>query len=124
MKSLFHPELDKLDKTYRKAKFKTKHNKVLVSKRWQKIRQEVFRAYGKSCMSCKGTENIHVYHLHYSTLGKERVEDLIPLCSKCHLIITKAKGRMSAPKKEALRLMEMFREIEEEDKYIASLWER
>jgi len=116
--------LEDLDTAYRKAKFKPKHRKVLNSPQWKKTREKVFRFYGEKCLSCNSQEKVQVHHLHYSTMGKERVKDLIPLCSKCHWIITKAKGRMSAPKKEALRLIDVFREVEKEDRYIASLWER
>lgn len=62
----------------------------LKSKRWQAKREQVFRHYGKRCYACRMAPRIlHVHHLTYERLGREKIGDLIPLCVPCHREVTR-----------------------------------
>lgn len=66
---------------------KIRHKKELLSDEWQEKRKEVFEKYGKQCIECGSTDNIHVHHLVYKKgrhVWEYGVDELIPLCKKCH----------------------------------------
>lgn len=66
---------------------KKQHAKELASPKWKKKREEVFERYGKQCVECGSTKNIQVHHLIYRKghhLWEYNVDELIPLCKKCH----------------------------------------
>lgn len=66
---------------------KKQHEKELASPKWKKKREEVFERYGKQCVECGSTKNIQVHHLIYRKghhLWEYNVDELIPLCKKCH----------------------------------------
>ena len=69
---------------------KKQHVKELASPKWKKKREEVFERYGKQCVECGSTKNIQVHHLIYRKghhLWEYNVDELIPLCKKCHQTI-------------------------------------
>lgn len=66
---------------------KKQHVKELASPKWKKKREEVFERYGKQCVECGSTKNIQVHHLIYRKghhLWDYSVDELLPLCKKCH----------------------------------------
>ena len=66
---------------------KKQHAKELASPKWKEKREEVFERYGKQCVECGSTKNIQVHHLIYRKghhLWEYNVDELIPLCKKCH----------------------------------------
>lgn len=66
---------------------KKQHVKELASPKWKKKREEVFERYGKQCVECGSTKNIQVHHLIYRKghhLWEYNIDELIPLCKKCH----------------------------------------
>lgn len=66
---------------------KKQHAKELASPKWKKKREEVFERYGKQCVECGSTKNIQVHHLIYRKghhLWDYSVDELLPLCKKCH----------------------------------------
>lgn len=66
---------------------KKQHEKELASPKWKKKMEEVFERYGKQCVECGSTKNIQVNHLIYRKghhLWEYNVNELIPLCKKCH----------------------------------------
>lgn len=66
---------------------KKQHAKELSSPKWKEKREEVFERYGKQCVECGSTKNIQVHHLIYRNghhLWEYNVNELIPLCKKCH----------------------------------------
>jgi len=70
------------------------YRKYLRSKKWAKKRNECFAYYGKRCRACgKTTGPIQVHHMDYSRLGNESMQDIIPLCIKCHREVTKIYRR-------------------------------
>lgn len=66
---------------------KKQHAKELASPKWKKKREEVFERYGKQCVECGSTKNIQVHHLIYRKghhLWDYSVDELLPVCKKCH----------------------------------------
>ena len=53
----------------------------LQSDHWRSVKS---RFEGVPCVCCGATEKIELHHVTYCRLGKERDEDLRPLCSECH----------------------------------------
>lgn len=70
------------------------YKKELLSPQWKKKREEVFERYGKQCVECGSTDNIQVHHLVYRKgrhIWEYDVDELIPLCRKCHEKISNDK---------------------------------
>ena len=68
----------------------------MKSKRWRDFKDKVFKAKGRVCSVCGTTDGIiNVHHLHYRTLGRERLQDVRVLCHNCHKNIDfqKKKGK-------------------------------
>lgn len=40
-----------------------------------------------------GAEDVHLHHLTYERLGRERLSDLLPLCRKCHQMVHELERR-------------------------------
>ena len=62
------------------------YDRYMRSKSWQIKRQKFLAHYNCQCVLCGSKEHLHVHHLHYKTLGKEGVEDVIVCCRRCHFI--------------------------------------
>lgn len=66
----------------------------IASERWARKRTQVFAHYGKRCWACRTMRGpIHVHHLSYANLGREPMNDLIPLCMQCHREVTRIYKR-------------------------------
>jgi 5-methylcytosine-specific restriction endonuclease McrA len=65
--------------------------RYLASKTWAARRARYFRTHEKMCRACGARSGprraIHLHHLTYERLGKERNADLLPLCKTCHLAV-------------------------------------
>ncbi len=62
---------------------------VLASGPWKKLRLEVIRAQKWRCARCDAfggatKPTLELHHLHYDTLGRETVADVVALCKVCH----------------------------------------
>lgn len=64
---------------------KTFYHKYLKSPQWAAKRELYFSRFGRYCKAC-GTAYgpIQLHHMTYDRLGRERLSDLVALCSKCH----------------------------------------
>ena len=62
----------------------SKYKKYLRSPEWKKKKLALFKKRGYKCERCGRTKKLHVHHLHYRTIYKERQKDLKILCAKCH----------------------------------------
>ena len=61
------------------------YREYLASEAWERVKQH-YRASGRpqSCRGC-GCPRAQLHHRHYRRVGgRERPEDLIPLCGGCH----------------------------------------
>lgn len=65
---------------------KIDYKEYLKTPHWRKTRNKALKHYGKHCYLCGSTEHIVIHHNSYKNIGHEKMEDLIPLCNKCHAI--------------------------------------
>lgn len=56
----------------------------LQSAKWVRKRQESLERFGHRCGVCYSDGRLAVHHRTYERCGDELVEDLIPLCERCH----------------------------------------
>ena len=61
-----------------------KYLKYLKSKKWATKKNIILAIKGHKCAICGDTENIDVHHLTYERIFNEDIEDLEPVCRKCH----------------------------------------
>ena len=65
-----------------------KYEEYIHSLRWEMKRQEAFRHWGRICPVCgKVHVVLDVHHLSYARLGKEEMNDLLPVCRWHHKVI-------------------------------------
>ena len=65
-----------------------KYEEYIHSLRWEMKRQEAFRHWGRVCPVCgKASGVMDIHHLSYSRLGKEEMDDLLPVCRWHHKVI-------------------------------------
>lgn len=63
------------------------YNEYIASPAWKIKRVQALERTGYKCEECgmsKYTVKLEVHHLHYDRFKKERPEDLIVVCEKCH----------------------------------------
>jgi len=59
--------------------------KYLASDQWNEIKAAIITKRGYKCEKCGSTKWIQLHHKNYDfELGKEKAEELILLCNKCH----------------------------------------
>ena len=60
-------------------------------KHWAHVRRIALLRDGKACRSCwksaKDGHSIECHHRHYNNWGRERPEDVVILCDRCHDLI-------------------------------------
>lgn len=85
------------------------YNRYIASPQWKKIRSKLIEeTYSTDCPDqieihgnyrCQKCEwffsknSLEVHHLHYNNLGRERREDLIVVCHKCHVKLDNDRAR-------------------------------
>jgi len=62
------------------------YSKYLRSKHWREFRLEVIEAADNHCAICYSKGYLRVHHNNYERLGKERLSDVVVLCSGCHAL--------------------------------------
>jgi len=73
---------------------KEEHHKYINSPIWKRKRAEAYAHHGRACAACGSTEDLQMHHISYLNLsrkgpGKEKMEDLIPLCGHHHDLVHK-----------------------------------
>lgn len=57
---------------------------------WKAVRVKRLKLDGFKCEKCGSTEVLQVHHRTYQNWGgQEKMEDLITLCKKCHMLLHK-----------------------------------
>lgn len=85
------------------------YQKYLKSHAWQVKRQQVFNYYGKRCYACKTRVGpIQVHHLTYEHLGRERLDEVRPLCVRCHREVTALHWKMGKRKFTGRQVFAVF----------------
>ena len=59
------------------------YEQYINSRKWLVRRAFVLFMSERRCADC-GARASHVHHVTYRRLGKELLDDLVPLCSACH----------------------------------------
>lgn len=59
------------------------YKQYLLSPEWRQKRLKILQR-DKCCRACKSESWLQVHHLHYWNIYKEKDEDLLVLCYKCH----------------------------------------
>jgi hypothetical protein len=62
-----------------------KYHKYLQSEEWANIKLDLYDNRGKACEICANTHKLQVHHIHYDNIFNEEPDDLIILCSRCHM---------------------------------------
>lgn len=60
------------------------YGEYLLSKWWKQKRAQKLKSVGSQCEKCHAKKSLHVHHLNYDRLGRERHSDLQVLCKRCH----------------------------------------
>ena len=66
------------------------YHAYLSSKAWSRKRDRVIRRDKGSCRTCGVSTHLEVHHRTYARVGRERMGDLITLCSSCHSAVTRS----------------------------------
>lgn len=59
------------------------YREYLKSDHWKCLRKKAVETWGDRCCSCS-VPRVDVHHLRYGNLFDVTVEDLLPLCRRCH----------------------------------------
>ena len=61
------------------------YRKYIKSKAWRNLRKVVLERDKYACQKCLATgKPLHVHHLNYNRVGREKLTDLISVCEDCH----------------------------------------
>lgn len=63
---------------------KQKYKVYLKSAHWKQLRLKILLRDNYKCRLCGNSSKLEVHHLTYNNKGKENLDDLITVCSKCH----------------------------------------
>lgn len=61
-----------------------RYQAYLRSKAWRIFRSAIVVERGAKCEKCSATKQLHVHHVTYERLGRERPEDVLVVCKPCH----------------------------------------
>lgn len=73
-KPIYCPDTQETAKTY---------TKYLLTQHWQNIRKQKLEL-NPICEKCGSSQKLNIHHQSYRGLGKEKINNLITLCEKCH----------------------------------------
>lgn len=65
-------------------KYWRSYKEYLQSEWWKKKKFKKLKSVGFRCQQCSAKRELQTHHLHYKSLGRERLEDLRVLCKACH----------------------------------------
>ena len=65
------------------------YSAYLRSPKWYRIRKKVLKRDSYQCIGCGASRKLQVHHKNYKNIGKEKLDDLITLCARCHFIFHK-----------------------------------
>ncbi|WP_158611382.1 HNH endonuclease [Mangrovimonas spongiae] len=70
-----------------------KYHEYLTSDTWKSIREKVKKRDNFLCQECKLKKAEEVHHLNYDNVFNEKMEDLISVCSECHMELHKKEKK-------------------------------
>lgn len=78
-----------------------KYKAYLLSKEWKAKREKILTRDKFKCRYCSSKKNLHVHHLTYKRIYKEKPSDLITACKRCH---NRLHGRYTFKEKAIIAL--------------------
>lgn len=78
----------------RKAKYQKPptYAAYMQSNEWRAFKVEYWKTHDRKCAACGSSDRMCIHHVHYGYLGREREEDLVPLCWDCHVELHEEYG--------------------------------
>jgi 5-methylcytosine-specific restriction endonuclease McrA len=61
-----------------------RYQEYMQSDKWKHRRSKYFETHERKCRACSSTARIQLHHKTYVRLEKERDQDLVALCWRCH----------------------------------------
>lgn len=80
-------------KTEQKKNKSTPYYAYINSKEWEAKKKDYYSRHFKICAICSSIKRINLHHATYREFGKEKDEDLVPLCSGCHSELHRTRGK-------------------------------
>ena len=80
-------QLKKIKESQQKRKNKKNYYDYIKSKQWFRLRKAYISTYGNICQICESNDGVHLHHMTYKRLTKEKDTDLLFLCEECHYLI-------------------------------------
>lgn len=76
---------------------KERHAKNRQTDAYRKVRERRLQLANHRCErnGCGSSEKLELHHNHYETLGRERLGDVIILCSRCHAAETERQAALA-----------------------------
>jgi hypothetical protein len=72
------------------------YKEYLQTEHWRRFRLLALDHYTYKCMACGAIyKPLEVHHNNYDCLGKEKYNDVIPLCADCHAVFHDARGELT-----------------------------
>ena len=69
------------------ALYRYNKHQYLLSPEWATKRKAVLKAANYECQMCNSATDLHVHHINYKSLYREKPSDLVCLCSHCHKLV-------------------------------------
>lgn len=63
------------------------YTEYLKSRHWRSLKRQYRLERNWSCYCCGVEDGLHLHHLTYERIGEEDLDDLLPLCERCHAAI-------------------------------------
>ena len=89
-KSKYYNHLRESALLNKKNEFYNWYHNYLLSPKWQKKRELVFKRAQYLCEGCGRNKATEVHHLNYHHLGDELLFELVAVCDECHSKIHKS----------------------------------
>ncbi len=107
-------EVKKVNKSSKKPfKKRLDYKSYIHSKRWKGRRTAYLIKMGRKCAVCSDKKNLHIHHLSYENLGKEKDSDLVILCELHHDKFHEENGVKRDSKQETYKFIEEEQEADE-----------
>ena len=68
-----------------KRKLRQDYQNYIHSNEWKDLRKLILERDRYECVECGAKSDLHVHHLHYKNFKKEKLDDLVTLCQRCHM---------------------------------------
>lgn len=74
------------------ALYRYNKHQYLLSPEWAAKRRAALKVANYECQMCHSAVDLHVHHINYKSLYREKPSDLTCLCSHCHTLVHNKYG--------------------------------